>query len=613
MEHLDDNAVSEFVSGALPPSLLTKVEGHLAACRDCRALVAALAQDAAADSNVATVPHEKLSPSQVAELPKRQYTVGDRVGRYLVLSTLGTGGMGVVFAAYDPQLDRKVALKLLRSGIQINTKDARARLRREAQAIAQLSHPNVVGVYDVGTTDDNDLYIAMEFVEGDTLTTWLKRWPRTWREIIDVFLQAGRGLVAAHSVGLLHRDFKPDNVLVGGDGRVRVTDFGLARSLIATITDESGRGVTPELPDPASRALHSALTATGTVLGTPRYMPPEQMTGPDIDARSDQFSFCVALHEALYGEHPLPGSTSVSMLEKGDKALPPPEGSRVPAQIAKAVARGLERDRGKRFPTMSELCVELTPAPPSSPARFVAMGFAGVALVGLATAAVFARKEPPPQMMPLDDRGVQPLIDKINELKTRVDELERQRKELMIELQKRTIDKQKIDQLQRDIDEKDTQIKSLVKEIGDLQSQAQGRTAKLPPSQGAQAISAITMAKVNLDGCFGEWVDRVKIDDQAPDVDLMVRLTVTPDGIGHSPHASMSTSVDHKCPTNEPQCKDSPSLRFCIESALARVKFPTGPELLELEVGVSYSQGLLNLSPRVLRHHEAPVGTIDMQ
>ncbi|MBA3462537.1 MAG: serine/threonine protein kinase, partial [Deltaproteobacteria bacterium] len=296
VECLDDNAVSEFVSGSLPRTALTKVEGHLAGCRDCRALVAALAQDAATDSNVETVKHERPSPSQVTELPKR--TIGDRVGRYLILSTLGTGGMGVVFSAYDPQLDRKVALKLLRSGLQLATKDAQKRLRREAQAIAQLSHPNVVGVYDVGT-DGGDLYIAMELVEGETLGQWLRSYPRTWREIIDVFLQAAKGLVAAHGVGLLHRDFKPDNVLVGGDGRVRVTDFGLARSLLV-LDEESARGqTTPHLP----AALSSSLTATGTVLGTPRYMPPEQLTGPDIDARADQFSFCVALYEALYGTH----------------------------------------------------------------------------------------------------------------------------------------------------------------------------------------------------------------------------------------------------------------------------------------------------------------------
>jgi eukaryotic-like serine/threonine-protein kinase len=286
VDHLDDNAASELVLGALSPSALDRAERHLAGCRDCRALVAALAADSGEDSNARTYRHERVSVSQAGELPRKMLSVGDRVGRYLVLSSLGAGGMGVVFAAYDPNLGRKIALKLLRSGLAGSSKDARNRLRREAQAIAQLSHPNVVSVYDVGTTDDGDLYIAMEFVEGDTLTLWLKKYPRTWLEIIEVFVQAARGLASAHGVGLLHRDFKPDNVLVGGDGRVRVTDFGLARSLLAP--DEVVRG------KPMITALNLALTATGTVLGTPRYMPPEQITGDDLDARSDQFSFCVA-------------------------------------------------------------------------------------------------------------------------------------------------------------------------------------------------------------------------------------------------------------------------------------------------------------------------------
>ncbi|HEX8107829.1 MAG TPA: protein kinase, partial [Kofleriaceae bacterium] len=328
MEHLDDNAASEFVSGTLSPSALSKVEGHLASCRECRALVAALAADPATDSAAVTFQH-LTSVSSVSELPRRPPSSGDRVGRYLVLSALGAGGMGVVFAAWDPQLGRKIALKLLRSSVASSSKDARTRLRREAQAIAQLSHPNVVSIYDVGTTDDGALYIAMEFVEGDTLTSWLKSYPRTWRETVDVFRQAARGLLAAHSVGLLHRDFKPDNVLVGGDGRVRVTDFGLARSVL--VPDEAAQA------KPVVSALDVALTATGTVLGTPRYMPPEQLTGPDLDARSDQFSFCIALYEALYGRHPLPGGTSVAMLDHGERAAAPPAGSKVPPALARAV------------------------------------------------------------------------------------------------------------------------------------------------------------------------------------------------------------------------------------------------------------------------------------
>ncbi|HUJ57057.1 MAG TPA: protein kinase, partial [Kofleriaceae bacterium] len=420
MECLDDNAASEFVSGSLAAPQASRIEGHLAGCRDCRALVAALA-GSEDDSQAATRKHERVTESQAGKLP-RKLTVGDRVGRYLVLSTLGTGGMGVVFAAYDPQLDRKVALKLLRANLGANAKEARARLKREAQAIAQLNHPNVVGVYDVGTTEDDDVYIAMEFVEGDTLTTWLKRWPRTYREILDVFLQAGRGLMAAHGVGLLHRDFKPDNVLVGTEGRVRVTDFGLARSAFGL--DDSNRG-------PASVALHDAikphaqgsplqvdLTATGTVLGTPRYMPPEQLTGPDIDARSDQFSFCVALYEALFGTHPLPGATAITMLERGDRALPAPEGTRVPSSISRAVLRGLERERAKRFPMMSALLGELVPPPQRSPARFAAVAAIGLVLVGGAAAAVATRPDKPPPQLPIENNAVQVLIDKINKLET---------------------------------------------------------------------------------------------------------------------------------------------------------------------------------------------------
>src|SRR6187551_1625585 len=169
VECLDDNAASEFVSGSLAAAAISRVETHLAGCRDCRQLVAALAGDEA-DSNALTHKHEKIEDSQVAKRPT--LSIGDRVGRYLVLTSLGAGGMGVVFAAYDPQLDRKVALKLLRANLAgANAKEARTRLKREAQAIAQLNHPNVVGVYDVGTTDEGDVYIAMEFVEGDTLTT----------------------------------------------------------------------------------------------------------------------------------------------------------------------------------------------------------------------------------------------------------------------------------------------------------------------------------------------------------------------------------------------------------------------------------------------------------
>jgi len=487
------------------------------------------------------------------------------------LSALGAGGMGVVFAAYDPQLDRKVALKLLRAGLTYNTKDARTRLRREAQAIAQLSHPNVVAAYDVGTTEEGDLYIAMEFVEGDTLSTWLKKWPRTWREIIDVFLQAARGLVAAHSVGLLHRDFKPDNVLVGGDGRVRVTDFGLARSLI--VPDEAAR------PRPDMAALNVELTATGTVLGTPRYMAPEQLTGPDIDARADQFSFCVALFEALFDVHPLPGATSVSMLEQGEKAIAPPDGTKIPPSIIRAIQRGLERDRAKRFSTMSSLIGELQPPQTRTPVRYAALAGLGVLLLGAAGTAVFARRSPADGGgVPSHDQGAQILIERLNQ-----SELER--KELLDELTRLKGASQELGVLRQRLEEKDAEIRVLIDKVAEIQAKSRlpppKQNALREPSQTVQVVSTVSRAEADLVGCFVEWNER-----ENGDADLLVRMTVAPDGQAHS----VST-------VNGP---DSPMLKLCVSGALGRVPYPTGAEQLDVEVNVQWSAGLLALGARVV-------------
>ncbi len=578
--HLDDNDVSEFVSGSLPSSALTKIEGHLAGCRECRQLVAALAMDAANDSNAATVPHEKLSPSQMTQRPTRTLTVGDRVGRYLVLSALGSGGMGVVFSAYDPQLDRKVALKLLRAGITYNTKDARTRLRREAQAIAQLSHPNVVNVYDVGSTEEDDLYIAMEFVEGDTLTTWLKAYPRTWREIVDIFLQAARGLMAAHSVGLLHRDFKPDNVLVGSDGRVRVTDFGLARSVIA-LDEMAAR------PRPTMAALNVDLTATGTVLGTPRYMAPEQLTGPDIDARADQFSFCVALYEALYGTHPLPGAASVSMLENDEKALPPPTDTKVPASIARCVMRGLERDRQKRYPGMSTLVGDLIPPPPRATMRNLAFAMAGVVLVGGAAAAIAFRPDDPGVVAPPDNKGIQPLVDKINEL-------DRERRDLIAQLEKQhNITEDKIQKLTNEIKLKDDMIRQLVDKVEEVTAPKPKPAVKQGPTQAALVTGAFQQAQDDLEGCFKEWNER-----ETGDADMLVRMTVGADGVGHS-----STTAAGP---------DSPFLRLCVAEAIGRVKFPSGPETLDLDVFVHWNDGSVLVSARVTGRRKVIPSGLDL-
>jgi tetratricopeptide (TPR) repeat protein len=262
---------------------------------------------------------------------------GATIGRYLVLELLGRGGMGEVYAAYDPKLDRKVALKLLSAHVRpSDTRDPGARLLREAQALARFAHPHVVTVHDVGVVEDQ-VFVAMEYLDGGTLRQWLAG-ERAPEQIVQMFLRAGRGLAAAHAAGIIHRDFKPDNVLLGSDGRVRVADFGLARPAIS----ESGERAALA-PAEAALALEGELTRTGTVLGTPAYMAPEQRAGRPVDARADQYSFCVALHEALTGS--LPGGAEPRR--------------RLTARWRRVVARGLAEDPRARYPSMDALLADL--------------------------------------------------------------------------------------------------------------------------------------------------------------------------------------------------------------------------------------------------------------
>jgi eukaryotic-like serine/threonine-protein kinase len=594
VECLDDNLASEFVSGSMASTTQTKVEKHLASCRDCRDLVAALA-GTGDDSDVATHPRnadarEQLTESQAGKLPA--LSIGDRVGRYLVLSTLGAGGMGMVFAAYDPQLDRKIALKVLRTNLGANTADARKRLKREAQAIARLNHPNVVGVYDVGTTTSGeDVYIAMEFVEGDTLTTWLKRYPRTWREILEVFAQAGRGLMAAHSVGLLHRDFKPDNVLVGSDGRVRVTDFGLARSLFGF--EDSNRG--PTAMADAAKLMHVDLTATGTVLGTPRYMPPEQLQGPNIDARSDQFSFCVALYEALYSKHPLADGTSVAMLERGTPAEPPPADARVPAKVGRAVMRGLAKDRSDRFQAMAELMTELAPPEPRPRLRFaIAIAVMTLLLGGATASVVISRHNAPMPAAPPDDQAVALLVEHINELESEV-------KTLRSQLLTSAVTQSQLEQARVLLAEKEQQIVSLTDEVAKLRIEHAPRASAQPPSQSEAVTQAVASAQHDLEGCFDEWSSRPLAAEsigsahalaRGSDSDVLVALDVAPDGTAMTVEAKGDDIAR------------SPSLKFCVESAIERVQYPAGREALDLSVAIAWTEpNMVSMSARVVGHH----------
>ncbi|MCA9694356.1 MAG: serine/threonine protein kinase, partial [Myxococcales bacterium] len=213
---------------------------------------------------------------------------GTRVARYRIVAPIGRGGFGVVYRAHDPQLDRDIALKLLRT--DQSDAEARARLLREARAAARIRHPNVVAIHDADEVDGR-VYIAMELIDGHSLRAWLRAEERDWREVVDVFLAAGEGLRAAHDAGIVHRDFKPDNVLIERSGRVRVLDFGLAR---ASLQDDAAPTKAMSARTEAQDLTISTVTRSGMLIGTPAYMAPEQCRGQVADARIDQFSFCVA-------------------------------------------------------------------------------------------------------------------------------------------------------------------------------------------------------------------------------------------------------------------------------------------------------------------------------
>jgi eukaryotic-like serine/threonine-protein kinase len=305
--------------------------------------------------------------------------------------------MGEVYEAHDPELDRKVAIKLLRGDIDSGSPEGRLRLMREAQAIARVSHPSVITVYDVGTFGQR-VFIAMELVEGHTLRFWAHAQPRAWPEVLEVFAAAGRGLAAAHERGLVHRDFKPDNVMITADGKVRVMDFGLVKVRHATgasADPQSGRAPSPgtalvtatereaeqeadlgstrvlggrtrSLPTEFARsALALDLTQSGVSLGTPAYMSPEQFRNDGTDASSDQFSFCVALYETMYGQRPFAGANYHDLSEAVSNGIvrDAPEGAAVPAWLREVILRGLRVDPRGRWPSMNALLAEIEKHP----------------------------------------------------------------------------------------------------------------------------------------------------------------------------------------------------------------------------------------------------------
>nr|WP_276600052.1 serine/threonine-protein kinase [Nannocystis sp. ILAH1] len=298
---------------------------------------------------------------------------GVSVGRYIIIDCIGSGGMGRVYAAYDPDLGRKVALKLLHD---VAPNDQRqTRLLREAQVMARLSHPNICPVYDVGGFHGR-VFFAMEFIDGVTLRAWLRARTYGWRELLAVFLAIGRGIAAAHAEGLVHSDLKPENIMLGAEDRPRVMDFGIARA------DGAPRTEAPR-PSLSGLALAAESGGTRTVKGTPQYMSPEQWHEDSVDARSDQFSFCIVLWEALSGERPFADgyvSAQVSA-QQGLRPRAPTQPARAPSWLYAILVRGLSARAADRFPTMDALLAALASGQSRRRRSFMAVGVSALALV----------------------------------------------------------------------------------------------------------------------------------------------------------------------------------------------------------------------------------------
>jgi serine/threonine protein kinase len=329
------------------------LERHLDTCSACRQWVARMT-----DASLSTCPEaEAPPPTEDLLRPGRWF------GRYRIERILGAGGLGVVYAAVDPELTRMVAIKILRPAANRGQEELEAHLRQEAQALARASHPNVVGVYEVGSSD-GQVYLATEYVPGSTLRSWLRAAPRSPREILEVLVRAGRGLQAAHQAGLIHGDIKPDNILIGADGRVRVTDFGLARPVT------TGARRTP-------------------LSGTPAYMAPEQLAGATNDARSDQYSFAVTLYEALYGTRPFPGR-NVAERRTGLRERQRPRAPRrlgVAPHTRAATLRALSVAPDDRFPSLRAMLDEL-----SRPSRRARLALAAAVVLALVATAFVTRQ-----------------------------------------------------------------------------------------------------------------------------------------------------------------------------------------------------------------------------
>jgi hypothetical protein len=373
-----DEAI-DLVDGRLDEAVASAIDRHVGECDGCRRVVAEVA---ARSSGTGSTRPGRAAPATALE-------AGTRVGRYILAEPIGRGGMGVVFRARDETLGRDVALKL----VDLDGPDARARALREARALAQLSHPNVVAVHDAGEHGDAT-FIAMELVAGTSMYAWLDQATRTPAEILAVIADVARGLGAAHDLGLVHRDVKPGNILVGADGRSRIVDFGLAR----------------DAPGGERLALADALTHHTRMAGTPAYMSPEQLRGEPVDARTDQFALAQTAWEALYGARPYDADTAEERLAAIDEArIVEPPRERGGGHVEATLRRALSRDPAARFPDLRSFAAALT-TPPSRAGR-IALLATGAALLVAAPLAIWAAwPEPQHAVVIVPDAARQQLV-----------------------------------------------------------------------------------------------------------------------------------------------------------------------------------------------------------
>ncbi|HWB74755.1 MAG TPA: tetratricopeptide repeat protein [Nannocystaceae bacterium] len=320
-----------------------------------------------------------MARTRASELRRSTAVIPDRIGRYVVLAPIGSGGMGVVWRARDPELDREVAIKVVRiSALALaRNESARARLLAEARALARISHPNVVAVYEVGV-HDGDVFVAMELVDGVDLEGWLKQRTRSIADVVEVFVAAARGLARVHAAGLVHRDVKPANIFVAGHGTVKIGDFGIARTTAEPPRPQiDGEDLVADLDVDTT-----ALTAEGRVVGTPAYMAPEQHLGSEVGPAADQYALAVALFEAVWGQRPFRVDARRLLAAKLGGVVIPATDRRVPRWLLAIVQRGLAYDPGDRFASMDAFAEALLHDPARARRRRLALGVGGLAIAG---------------------------------------------------------------------------------------------------------------------------------------------------------------------------------------------------------------------------------------